>query len=521
MATSFQVKSKQRVAAHGEVFTAEREVKAMCDLIAGECSRIDSRFLEPACGNGNFLAEVLRRKLKVVKELYGKSRHEYEQYSILAMSGLYGIDILNDNAEECRIRLLELWRKEYYKTLAVSANEDLLAAVRYILDHNILCGDALSLLRSDGAPIIFSEWTFAFGNLIKRRDFRLDQLVEGEGEKQERQNGLFKPDMEPDAKFDVIIGNPPYQLSDGGNGASARPIYHLFVEQAKKLNPSYLIFIIPARWYSGGKGLDGFRATMLSDRHISHLIDFTNSIDCFQGVDVAGGVCYFLRERNWKGSCNFKNYFNGKWSSLVKNLDEYPVLIRYPMADRIIKKIHYESLESMESCISSRKPFGLTTNTKPTQMGDILLRYNRGIGRISRKDVSKGIEHIDKWKVIISYLTAEHAGRPDKNGMFKVLSTMELLAPPSVCTETYLLAGSFESKEEAQNLLSYLKTRFARFLIAQVAVSQHITRRCFAFVPIQDFSKPWTDTELYTKYGLDEEEIAFIESMIKPIDMET
>ena len=172
----------------------------------------------------------------------------------------------------------------------------------------------------------------------------------------------------------------------------------------------------------------------------------------------------------------------------------------------------------MESVISSRKPFGLTTNAKPTQIGDILMRYNGGIGNISRNNINVGTEHIDRWKVIISYLTAEHAGQPDKNGMFKVLSTMEILPPASVCTETYLLAGSFENKIEAQNLLSYLKTRFVRFLIAQVAVSQHITRSCFAFVPIQDFSKPWTDAELYAKYGLDEEEIAFIESMIKPMD---
>ena len=157
MATSLQVKSKQRVAAHGEVFTAEREVKAMCDLVADECSRIDSRFLEPACGNGNFLAEVLRRKLEVVKRRYGKSRHEYERYAVLALSSLYGVDILGDNAEDCRIRLLKLWCEEYATALASPVGGDLLASVRYILERNILCGDALTLLRSDGTPARFDS----------------------------------------------------------------------------------------------------------------------------------------------------------------------------------------------------------------------------------------------------------------------------------------------------------------------------------------------------------------------------
>ncbi|MBM6895562.1 MULTISPECIES: hypothetical protein [Desulfovibrionaceae] len=208
MATSLQVKSKQRVAAHGEVFTAEREVKAMCDLVADECSRIDSRFLEPACGNGNFLAEVLRRKLEVVKRRYGKSRHEYERYAVLALSSLYGVDILSDNAEECRIRLLNLWNEEYYNTLAAPVDGELLAAVRYILERNILCGDALTLLRSDGTPIIFSEWSFISGDLIKRRDFRLDQLMKGEAEKQKQQNVLFMPGWEYDAELDTLIPSP-------------------------------------------------------------------------------------------------------------------------------------------------------------------------------------------------------------------------------------------------------------------------------------------------------------------------
>lgn len=172
-----QVKSRQRVADHGEVFTAEREVKAMCDLVKQETERIESRFLEPACGNGNFLAEVLTRKLAVVKSRYGKSPFDYERYSVLAMTSLYGIDILEDNAEECRQRLFDIWDKEYTANAKSQANEQCREAVRFILRKNILCGDALTMLQADGSPIVFAEWSLVTGNQMKRRDFRLDVLL--------------------------------------------------------------------------------------------------------------------------------------------------------------------------------------------------------------------------------------------------------------------------------------------------------------------------------------------------------
>jgi hypothetical protein len=175
--TKRQVKSKQRVADHGEVFTADREVNAMLDLVKQETERIDSRFLEPACGDGNFLAEILRRKLSVVKNRYRKSALDYERFSILALTSIYGVDILQDNVLECRQRLFNIWNEHYTKAVKQAANEEARCAARFILKRNILCGDALSLKAKDGTPIIFSEWSFIVSDLVKRRDFRLDVLM--------------------------------------------------------------------------------------------------------------------------------------------------------------------------------------------------------------------------------------------------------------------------------------------------------------------------------------------------------
>lgn len=207
-----QVKAKERVANHGEVFTAEREVKAMCDLVKTETERIESRFLEPACGTGNFLAEVLSRKLAVVKNRYGKSPFDYERYSVLAMTSLYGVDILADNAQECRERLYDIWNKEYTANVKEQANEQCREAVLFILRKNVLCGDALTMLQTDGSPIVFAEWSLVTGNQMKRRDFRLDVLLKENADESsyETQMSLFAEsgDSEENWMIDPITHNP-------------------------------------------------------------------------------------------------------------------------------------------------------------------------------------------------------------------------------------------------------------------------------------------------------------------------
>lgn len=319
-------------------------------------------------------------------------------------------------------------------------------------------------------------------------------------------------------KFDAIVGNPPYQIMDGGNKASATPIYNYFVENAKAINPNYLSMIIPARWYSGGRGLDSFRASMLNDEKLEKIFDYTDSNDCFSGVDIAGGVCYFLWNNSYTGVCDVVNIHNGNKTRTSRSLNEYDVFIRYGQALSIFKKICSIETDFFDKYVSSQKPFGLRTYVKPTEDGELTLRYNGGTGPFRRELVTAGIDWIDKWKVIMSYLTNDHAGRSDKDGKRKIFSTMEVLPPQAVCTETYLVIDAFDNEQYAKNLYTYLCTKFVRFIVAQLTSTQHISKSNFAFVPYQDFSKPWTDAELYAKYGLTDEEIAFIESMIKPME---
>lgn len=196
-------------------------------------------------------------------------------------------------------------------------------------------------------------------------------------------------------------------------------------------------------------------------------------------------------------------------------MNEFSTFIRYPIAAEIVKKVRLKGEQTLDTIVSSRKPFGLATNVKPLKAGDIQLRFNGGIGPYKRSLISTGIENIDRYKIIISYLTAEHAGQPDKNGQYRILSTMEKQPPKVVCSETYLVAGAFDTEAEADNYMRYLKTRFVRFLISILAMTQHISKGMFGFVPIQDFSRAWTDEELFSKYKLTSDEVAFIQSIIK------
>jgi site-specific DNA-methyltransferase (adenine-specific) len=320
-------------------------------------------------------------------------------------------------------------------------------------------------------------------------------------------------------KFDVIVGNPPYQLSDGGHGRSAKPLYHKFIQQAKKLNPKYLTMIIPDRWFAGGKGLNEFRDEMLTDKRFRKIVDYTSASDAFPGADVPGGVCYFLWDNAYNGETEIE-VRNGNQIDVSKRyLNEFDTFIRYSTAAEIIKKIRIHSKSFMSEQVSSRKPFGLATNERPKTTGDLKLKYYGGYGNYPSNLITVGNDLIPLYKVITSKTSYDHAGQPDKEGKRRVFSTLEILKPNEICTETYIIVGSFKTEIECLYLLSYLKTKFTRFLVSQLSFSQDITKDRFAFVPIEDIVEPWTDEKLYKKYGLSDDEITFIESMIRPMDI--
>jgi len=331
-------------------------------------------------------------------------------------------------------------------------------------------------------------------------------------------------------EFDVVIGNPPYQLNDGGgSGTSAGPIYNRFVEQAKKLNPKFLTMVIPARWFSGGKGLDQFRDEMLKDDRIRSIHDFPDSSNVFPGVQIKGGVCFFLWNRDNRGKCVISNYDkDGLASTSTRQLLEEgsDVLIRYNEAITILEKImkaedavkpHRFVLpesKKFENLVSTRRPFGdiESSITDDLKSGVKVYRVG-GVSYSKRTNIQDALGLLDKWKVFIPFLASGSDSFPHP-----ILSRPFLGEPGSATTETNLAIGPFDSEIEAKNVISYISTRLFRFLVLQRKPSQNATRKVYGFVPVQDFTKAWTDEELFHKYGISEKEIDFINAMIRPME---
>ena len=475
-----------------EVFTPPELANRMLDLLPQEIwSDPNATFLDPGTKSGVFLREIAIRL----------------------------IDGLEDQFPDLQERLDHIYRNQIFG-IAITELTSLLS--RRSLYCSKYPNSKYSVVRFDEPQGRVEyrqlEHTWEYGRCkycgVPKAVYDRDESLESyayEFIHLDRPGDVFN------MKFDVIIGNPPYQMNDGGgNGSSAMPIYHHFIEQAKKLNPRYLCMIVPAKWQSGGKGLDAFRDSMLHDRRIKEMVTYSDSRDCFQGVDIAGGVSYFLWARDYDGPCHATLHENGETLSSDRSLDEFPVFIASDRAVQIIRSVQGKTKTFYDGIVRSRKPFGIGAGSD-YKKGDLALRYRGGMATVNSTDVTTGREMIDKWKVIISKAAAEHAGQSDKNGQRKMLTVIEVLPPKTVCSETYLVVDAFDTREEAENLATYIRTKFVRYLIWQATPTQNISKGCFAFVPAIDLSKPPTDEMLYEHFALDADAIQEIETKIKPM----
>ena len=330
-------------------------------------------------------------------------------------------------------------------------------------------------------------------------------------------------------KFDVIVGNPPYQLNVGVEKENyAVAIYDKFVSQAKRLNPRYLTMIIPSRWFAGGRGLDAFRAEMLHDDRLRVLHDFPNASDCFPGVQIKAGVCYFLWDRDHPGPCEVTTHLDGvSPEPMTRPLLEpgMDTFVRYNQAISILRKVRATSFTPMSTMVSPQTPFGIVTSYKghPTrELPTDIKMYISGNDAAHKgkafyapaEMVTKGHEMIPWHKLYINM-----AGSGSDSFPHQILSKPFYGEPGTICNQSYLVIGPFADREEAENARSYIATKFFRFMVLQKKNAQHAMRGVYEFVPVQDFSHPWTDEMLYERYGLDDGEVAFIESMIKPMNL--
>lgn len=331
----------------------------------------------------------------------------------------------------------------------------------------------------------------------------------------------------------TLLGNPPYQKNDSGANASATPIYNYFFYIAKDATQQKVSVIFPSRWFSGGKGLHAFRQDMLSDKRISYIKDFSNSKDCFPNEVISGGVCFLVWDKEHNDLCDFYSIYNGQISYTKRDLAEFPILIRFNQAITIINKIKEltEKDNYLSNTISSRNPFNVSTfergaENKKTGQNYYKLFSSEGESFIEQSKIEAN-EFTNSWKVMISRTISGHAGETSVDGLVKVISLIQVLAPKEICTDTYIVAGKFDNKISAENLMKYIKTKFVRFLLLPTITSINLTKGNYQFVPLQDFTDnsdiDWSksieeiDKQLYAKYHLTQEEITFIENRIRPM----
>lgn len=484
-----------------EVFTPPALVNQMLDLLPSELwSNPNAKFLDPVCKSGVFLREMAKR---LMKGLENQIPDQQKRINHIFTQQLYGIAITELTALLSR-RSVYCTKKANHEKYSICTDfTDEQGNILYErLSHTFqngkctYCGASQSVYDRDD-----DLETYAYNFIHLENPFE-----------------LFK---DKNMQFDVIIGNPPYQLNVGIEQKNfAISLYHKFIMQSIKLKPNYLLMIIPARWYAGGRGLDDFRAQMLNDKRIKILHDFFNASDVFPGVLIKGGVCYFLWDKSYNGNCTVVNHLeNNKTSTLERPLleSDTDTFIRFNQAITIWRKVWNIKRKNFSKIVSVQTPFGIITSFKRYKNeyfnGAIKFYTNNAIGFIEFNEISKNIQWVKKWKVYLSAAYGAGDGYPHQ-----ILNKPFLGEPNSCCSQTYLVIGEFDSKEQTLSVISYIKTKFFRFMVMLKKNAQHNMRDVFSFVPIQDFSEPWSDEKLYKKYGLTQEEIDFIESMIKPME---
>ena len=482
-----------------EVFTPPEIANRMLDLLPKEIwSDSKVKFLDPFCKSGVFLREITKRLL----------------------------DGLSEEIPDMQERLDHILHYQVYG-MAITELTSLVSRRSLYCSKEASSHYSISRFDEASGNIAFHEiphtWNESTGKCIYCGASR-DVYERGEDKESHAYQFIHTDNPKElfnNMKFDVIIGNPPYQLNDGGGRDSAAiPLYDKFVQKAKQLAPHFLIMIIPARWYTGGRGLDDFRDNMISDTRLKVIHDYPETDDCFPGLNIRGGVCYFLWDSLYHGDCTIINHIKGKMIEMKRPLKEanIPLLIRYNQSISIMKKVLKFKEVSLGKYVSTSKPFGMRSNFSDftsiqTEMHSVKLYRFGENGYVAKKIIVKNEKLIDRYKVLVSKASPGGDEYPHS-----IVSQPIVSEPNSVCTETYLVIKDVDSRIEAENLVSYIKTRFFRFMMSLVKNTQNISKASYTFVPLQDFSHPWTDEMLYRKYKLSSDEIAFIESMIRPME---
>ncbi|QAR31181.1 restriction endonuclease [Ornithobacterium rhinotracheale] len=476
-----------------EVFTPPEIANKMLDTLPPELFKSkDTKFLDPFTKSGVFLREIAKR---LIEGLADEIPNLEERVQHIMQHQLYGIGITELTALLAR-RTLYCAKKtnEEYSVAQFFENKDgniHFSRVQHTWEKGRCthCGASQDLYdREDVLE------THAYHFIHNKNPFHK-------------------------MKFDVIIGNPPYQLNVGVEKKNfAIAIYHKFILQAIKMQPHYLTMIVPSRWFAGGRGLDDFREQMLKDQRLKEIHDYPNASEVFPGVEIKGGVNYFLWQSDYKGDCLIKTYEEGKVISEMKRplLEKgADVFIRDNKAISIYHKVRTHNEESFSKVVSVQTPFGLVSSFKSYKkepfQNSIKLYGNKFVGYIEEKQIPNNKHWVKEHKVYLP--SAIGSGDVSKDIYNPILGE-----PKSICTQTYLVIGPFKDKQKCENVISYIKTKFFRFIVSLKKNAQHSNRGVYEFVPQQDFSKPWTDEELYKKYGLTEEEINYIESMVRPME---